>query len=181
MHERARLGLSRTWQHVRLFPSLTVMENVVLGARRFGGENPLASLAGRDRARRAALEKAARQVLGRVGLDDASDHLPGALSFGRQKLVALARALMNDGDCLLLDEPMAGVEGRIYDMIRAVIVEEAARGRAICAVEHDITFVKDLCPHAVFMFNGRIVATGTVDQLLARAELTDLYFGELDG
>ena len=85
---------------------------------------------------------------------DAADRFPSELSYGKQKLISIARALMNDGNCLLLDEPMAGVEGPAYDAIKALVRDEAAAGRAVCVVEHNISFIRDLCDSAVFMFNG---------------------------
>jgi ABC-type branched-subunit amino acid transport system ATPase component len=84
---------------------------------------------------------------------------------------------MNDGNCLLLDEPMAGVEGPAYDSIKAIVRDEAAAGRAVCVVEHNISFIKDLCDLAVFMFAGRIVQTGTIDEMVRSPQLTELYFG----
>jgi ABC-type branched-subunit amino acid transport system ATPase component len=103
--------------------------------------------------------------------------MPGELPFGQQKLVGLARTLMNDGEVLLLDEPMAGVEGQVYETIKQVVRDEAAAGRAVCVVEHNVSFIRDLCTRAVFMFNGRIEQTGTVEELLASDKLADLYFG----
>jgi len=99
------------------------------------------------------------------------------ISFGQQKLIGLARALMNDGDCLLLDEPMAGVEGQAYETMQNIIHEEAASGKAICIVEHNISFIKDLCNNAIFMSNGKILERGKIDDLLASKTLTELYFG----
>jgi len=91
--------------------------------------------------------------------------------------VALARTLMNDGEVLLLDEPMAGVEGQVYETIKQVVRDEAAAGRAVCVVEHNVSFIRDLCTRAVFMFNGRIEQTGTVEELLASEKLAEIYFG----
>ena len=68
------------------------------------------------------------------------------LSYGQQKLVGLARALMNNGQCLLLDEPMAGVEGRVHDTMKSIIRQEAAAGKAVCIVEHNVGFIRDLNP-----------------------------------
>jgi branched-chain amino acid transport system ATP-binding protein len=85
--------------------------------------------------------------------------------------------LMNDGALLLLDEPMAGVEGAAYETMQRVVREEAAAGRAVCVVEHNVSFIKDLCTSAVFMSFGRILERGSVDQLLGSPVLTDLYFG----
>ena len=179
MHERARLGLSRTWQNIRLFRSLSVLDNLIIAARHYPGESILRATFGARflrREREKIAERAYRQ-LEKVRLVGAAHRLPTELSYGKQKLVSIARALMNDGDCLLLDEPIAGVEGAAYEALKNVIRGEANEGRAICIVEHNISFVRDLCDRALFMFNGRIVDSGTIDELMARDDLTGLYFG----
>ena len=179
MHARARLGLSRTWQHIRLFPSLTVLDNLVVAPRLYAGESIVKCLFGAGalgRGRAALVERAMAQ-LAKVRMTHAASRYPTEFSYGKQKLISLARALMNDGNALLLDEPIAGVEGPAYDALTEVIRDEAAAGRAVCVVEHNISFVKDLCDRAVFMFQGRIVRTGTVADLMASEELTELYFG----
>jgi branched-chain amino acid transport system ATP-binding protein len=177
VHGRARTGLSRTWQHIRLFPSLTILENLLVAPRHSPDETPLASLLpGTADARRQIHERALAQ-LAKVKMLDTADRFPSELSYGKQKLISIARALMNDGNCLLLDEPMAGVEGPAYDAIKALVRDEATAGRAICVVEHNISFVRDLCDSAVFMFNGRIMARGTVEDLVRNPDLTELYFG----
>jgi len=177
VHGRARTGLSRTWQHIRLFPSLTILENLLVAPRHSPDETPLAGLLpGTADARQQIHERALAQ-LAKVKMLDAADRFPSELSYGKQKLISIARALMNDGNCLLLDEPMAGVEGPAYDAIKGLVRDEAAAGRAICVVEHNISFVRDLCDSAVFMFNGRIMASGTVEDLVRNPDLTELYFG----
>ena len=167
MHARARLGIARSWQHNRLFPSLTVLDNLVLGER--PRRNPARDAAATRERAMAQLEK--------VRMAEAAHRFPTEFSYGKQKLISLARVLMNDGDCLLLDEPMAGVEGPAYESIKRVVRDEAAAGRAVCVVEHNISFIKDLCDLAVFMFAGRIVQTGTIDEMVRSPELTELYFG----
>ena len=162
VYQRARLGIARTWQHVRLFPTLSVMDNLLLGPRDYPGTGS------RERA---------RAILERIGLAAAADKVPGELPFGQQKLVGLARTLMNDGEVLLLDEPMAGVEGQAYATMKQVVRDEAAAGRAVCVVEHNVSFIRDLCTRAVFMFNGRIEQSGSVEELLASEKLAELYFG----
>jgi len=162
VYKRARLGIARTWQHIRLFPTLSVMDNVLMGPREYPGEG---------------MEARALAVLERIGLAAAKDKMPGALPFGQQKLVGLARTLMNDGEVLLLDEPMAGVEGQVYETIKQVVRDEAKAGRAVCVVEHNVSFIRDLCTRAVFMFNGRIEQSGTVEELLASEKLAELYSG----
>jgi ABC-type branched-subunit amino acid transport system ATPase component len=162
VYRRARLGIARTWQHVRLFPTLTVFDNLLMGPREYPGrDSPARAMA----------------ILDRIGLAAARDKMPGELPFGQQKLVGMARTLMNDGEVLLLDEPMAGVEGQVYETIKQVVRDEAAAGRAVCVVEHNVSFIRDLCTRAVFMFNGRIEQTGTVEELLASEKLAELYFG----
>jgi branched-chain amino acid transport system ATP-binding protein len=175
--QRARSGLSRTWQHIRLFPSLSVLDNLLVAAREYPDETPVSSFRpGYSEWHRAIRDRAYAQ-LEKVRMADAANRMPAELSYGKQKLISIARALMNDGNCLLLDEPMAGVEGPAYDAIKSVVRDEAEAGRAICVVEHNISFVRDLCDQAVFMFNGRIAASGTIDELTKNPELTELYFG----
>jgi branched-chain amino acid transport system ATP-binding protein len=162
VYRRARLGIARTWQNIRLFETLSVLDNLLMGPRDYPGSNSVAR---------------AGAILERIGLAAARDKLPGELPFGQQKLVGLARTLMNDGEVLLLDEPMAGVEGQVYETIKQVVRDEAAAGRAVCVVEHNVSFIRDLCTRAVFMFNGRIEQSGTVEELLASDKLAELYFG----
>jgi ABC-type branched-subunit amino acid transport system ATPase component len=171
VYRRARLGIARTWQNVRLFPTLSVLDNVLMGSRHYPGES---LFSGR---KPLALRERADRILARIGLAGAEGRLPGELPFGQQKLVGLARTLMNDGEVLLLDEPMAGVEGQVYETIKQVVREEAAAGRAVCVVEHNVSFIRDLCTRAVFLFNGRIEQSGTVEELLASEKLAELYFG----
>jgi ABC-type branched-subunit amino acid transport system ATPase component len=99
------------------------------------------------------------------------------LSYGQQKLVAMARAIMNDGQCLLLDEPMAGVSGQIFDRIKQVIREQRDAGKAILLVEHNISFVKVVSNRVIFMASGTILAQGPLDEMLSNPQLTNLYFG----
>lgn len=179
VYRRARLGLSRTWQNMRLFASMTVLDNLLIGPREYAGESIVKALLRPPSLRRAgrAMRERALAVLERIGLAEARDKPVSALPFGQQKLIGLARALMNDGRCLLLDEPMAGVEGHAYDTMKAVVRQEARAGRAVCVIEHNVSFIKDLCDRAVFMFNGRIIKSGSVEELLASKELAQLYFG----
>jgi len=178
-YRRARLGLARTWQRPRLFESLSLVDNLLVSARDYPGErlfNLVFRLGHiRDSEQRGYAE--ALRLLERVGLADRAHNVSTKLSYGQQKLVGLARALMNDGRCILLDEPMAGVEGRTVETMKKVVRDEAAAGKAVCIVEHNISFIRDMCHRAVFMFNGRIVASGSVDELLADKRLAELYFG----
>ena len=112
-----------------------------------------------------------------MGLANVADALVTDLPYGQQKLVGVARALMGEAKCLLLDEPMAGVEGASYAAMQRVVREVADRGVAVCVVEHNVAFVRDLCDEGVFMFAGAIMARGSVAELVRDPQLTELYFG----
>jgi len=179
IHERARMGIARTWQNMRLFRTMTVLENMVVAPREYAGESMVRLCLRPGSVRRADGEACARAaaILERMQLGHLADSAVTDLPYGQQKLSGLARALMNDGSCLLLDEPMAGVEGQAYETMKAVVRQEAQAGRAVCVVEHNISFIKDLCTSAVFMSAGRILERGRIADLLASKTLAELYFG----
>jgi branched-chain amino acid transport system ATP-binding protein len=101
LHERARRGLARTWQHVRLFPSLSVIDNLLIGARQYPAESLVTLMfrPGKIRSAAKAARAKALDILARIGLPDTADKSVGDLPYGQQKLVGVARALMNDVSC----------------------------------------------------------------------------------
>jgi branched-chain amino acid transport system ATP-binding protein len=178
-HRRIHRGLSRTWQNVRLFPSLPVLDNLLIATHEYPGERLVNVLLGRRRLKehdRLARDKAT-DILARMGLANVAGSLVTDLPYGQQKLVGVARALMGEAKCLLLDEPMAGVEGASYAAMQRVVREVADRGVAVCVVEHNVAFVRDLCDEGIFMFAGAIMARGSVADLTRDPQLTELYFG----
>jgi ABC-type branched-subunit amino acid transport system ATPase component len=179
LYRRARLGIARTWQNMLLFRTMTVLENLLIAPRSYPGESILRVAFARATVRDAErlTHDKAMVTLERMGLEDTANDMVVDLPFGQQKLIGLARTLMNDGPVLLLDEPMAGVEGAAYETMQRVVREEAASGRAVCVVEHNVSFIRDLCSRAVFMANGKILQDGTVEELIGSAALTELYFG----
>ncbi len=180
MYRRARLGVARTWQHMRLFNSMSVLENMLVGGSDYLGESLLQLLfSGKSvkLAEQMAHERA-RTILKRMGMDALANTSVSDITFGQQKLIGLARALMSDAPCLLLDEPMGGVEGTAYETMRDIVRQEAQAGRAICVVEHNVSFIRDLCTSAVFMVQGRIMERGDVATLLESKVLAELYFGK---
>jgi branched-chain amino acid transport system ATP-binding protein len=180
-YRRAELGLARTWQSPRLFTSLSIIDNLLIADREYPGGSLYQTIFHHARvaAAGAAARQRARVLLDRVGLLQRASSMSTRLSHGQQKLVGLTRALMNDGSCLLLDEPMSGVEGRTVETMKSVIRAEAASGKAVCVIEHNVAFIRDVCDRAAFMFNGRIVADDKIERLLADKRLTSLYFGSL--
>jgi branched-chain amino acid transport system ATP-binding protein len=178
-HQRVRGGLSRTWQHTRLFPSLPVIDNLLISTHDYPAERLANVLFGPARLKvhdRVARDKAL-DLLGKMGLSNVANDLVSDLPYGQQKLVGVARSLMGNAKCLLLDEPMAGVEGQAYAAMQRVVREVAQSGVAVCVVEHNIAFIQDLCDEGVFMFSGAIMARGSVAELTRNPQLTELYFG----
>ena len=164
-----------------LFRSMSVMENLLIAPRAYPGESILRVAFGRGEIRRCGGRRCARARDGDPrrawGWRRPPTRWSTDLPFGQQKLVGLARTLMNDGAVLLLDEPMAGVEGAAYETMQ----RDRARGgrsrprglrRGAQRLVH-----QDLCTRAVFMARGSILQTGSVDELLASNVLTELYFG----
>ena len=176
-----RAGLARSFQDVRLFERMTVLDNVRVAIPGQPGERlgPLFLAPGRvARAERTTLERALG-YLAFVGLADKANEIAGNLAFGEQKLVALARLLATEADVLLLDEPASGVDhqwvGRILELIRRL----ARSGKTICLVEHNLEAVTAVADHAYFMEAGHIVAEGRPDELMADRRLGEIYFGKV--
>ncbi len=178
-HQRIRRGLSRTWQNIRLFPSLRVIDNLMVATHDYPGERLLDTLfrPARLRTYAGAAREKAMDLLGKMGLAAFAEDCVMDLPYGQQKLIGFARTLMGEPKCLLLDEPMAGVEGQAYAAMQRVVRDVAESGVAVCVVEHNIAFVRDLCDEGVFMFSGAIMARGSVAELTRDPQLTELYFG----
>ncbi|MBI2202309.1 MAG: branched-chain amino acid ABC transporter ATP-binding protein/permease [Candidatus Rokubacteria bacterium] len=175
-----RAGLARSFQDVRLFERMTVLDNVLVAIPDQPGERlgPLFFAPGRvARAERDNRERSLR-YLAFVGLAQRASDVAGALSFGEQKLVALARLLATEADVLLLDEPASGVDPQWVARILGLIRQCAEAGRTVCLVEHNLEAVLAVADHAYFMEAGRIIAEGPPERLMADARLAEIYFGK---
>jgi len=173
-------GLARTFQDVRLFERMTVLDNVVAAIPGQPGERlgPLFLAPWRAAAAERANRAKALGYLAFVGLADRAGEVAASLAFGEQKLVALARLIATEADVLLLDEPASGVDvhwvGRILELIRQV----AAAGKTVCIVEHNLEVVTAIADRAYFMEAGRIIAEGRPEELMADPRLGEIYFGK---
>ena len=177
----AHRGMVRSFQNVRIFPRLSAIENVMLAIPHQPGE-ALGPLFANWRGTAAAERKAhatAREWLHFVGMGAHEDVPAGALAFGQQKLVALARVLATDAEVLLLDEPASGIDRQWVDAMLDVIAALRDEGRTVCIVEHNLHVVERLADHTYFMELGKITAEGDFGELTANKRLAEAYFGVL--
>jgi ABC-type branched-subunit amino acid transport system ATPase component/ABC-type branched-subunit amino acid transport system permease subunit len=169
---RAHAGLARTYQLPRLFPSLTVLENVVLAERRL-------SLARLFLPRVTTAERArAMAVLADLGLAQYANTSPAALSYGQRKLIELAQVLWLAPALVLLDEPAAGISPALSQRLAGIIRQLRTEGVGVLLVEHDVAFLSSLSDRVYVMANGKIIAGGTVAEVTADQAVVDAYLGD---
>ena len=178
-HRTARLGVGRTFQDVRLFAAMSVLDNVAVAVPRQSGESVwrLLSAPRRVKADERKAKETATRCLRLVGLERMLDEPVSSLAFGDQKLVALARLLAMGSDVMLLDEPSAGADPQRVQHMLDVMDDIAGAGHAVCIVEHNLDVIRRLNGKAYFLESGRIVAVGTVETLMNQPELVQSYFG----
>ncbi len=175
--EVVRLGIARTFQHVKLVPDMSVLENVAIGAHLRGSAGPLASMFRLDRGDEARLFAEAARQIERVGLADQIDQPAGSLSLGQQRIVEIARALCADPVLLLLDEPAAGLRHMEKQRLATLLRQLRDGGMSVLLVEHDMGFVMDLADRVVVLDFGTKIAEGTPDAIKTNPEVIKAYLG----
>ncbi len=175
--EVAKLGIARTFQHVKLVPDMTVLENVAIGAHLRGHAGAISSMFRLDRADEAKLLAEAARQIERVGLADQIDQLAGALSLGQQRIVEIARALCVDPMLLLLDEPAAGLRHLEKQRLASLLRTLRDGGMSVLLVEHDMGFVMDLADRIVVLDFGTKIAEGTPQAIKTNPEVIKAYLG----
>lgn len=173
----ARAGLSRTFQHVKLVPDMTVLENVALGCYLRTKSGTLAAMLGLDRAEEMQARAEALRQLRRIGLAEQAHELAGNLALGPQRLVEIARALASDPSLLLLDEPAAGLRHKEKAALADVLKQLKAEGLSLLLVEHDMDFVMKLTDRIVVMEFGRYLMDGTPAEVQASPAVRAAYLG----
>lgn len=173
----ARLGVARTFQHVKLVPDMTVLENVAIGAHLRGRAGAISSMLRLDRADEARLLAEAARQISRVGLAEQIDQLAGSLSLGQQRIVEIARALCIEPMLLLLDEPAAGLRHMEKQQLAALLRQLRDGGMSVLLVEHDMGFVMDLADRIVVLDFGTRIAEGTPDAIKRNADVIKAYLG----
>ncbi|MGG5822908.1 ABC transporter ATP-binding protein [Falsiroseomonas sp. HW251] len=159
---RAARGISRTFQEIRLFPTLTALENVMVACQDNRGQRLGTAVFrwARTAADQRATQGRAEALLDMVGLADLADRLPTELSYGQQKRVGIARALATGTGLLLLDEPAAGLDPDAVRDLAALIRRLSREVGTILLIEHNLELVREICDVAVFLDAGRVVVAG---------------------
>jgi branched-chain amino acid transport system permease protein len=163
-NEIAALGVGRTFQNLQLFDNLSVLDNVMCGAHRhFAAEE--------------ANRRTARAALSFVGLQGAETLFPGALAFGHQRLLEIARALALEPRLLLMDEPASGLNDSETERLAELVLRIAALGVTVLLVEHDMRLVMGLADHVVVMHHGEKIADGSPDEIRSERAVIEAYLG----
>ena len=173
----ARAGLSRTFQHVKLVPDMTVLENVALGTYLRTRSGTARAMLGLNAAEERQARAEALRQLRRIGLAEQAHELAGNLALGPQRLVEIARALASDPSLLLLDEPAAGLRHKEKEALAEVLKQLKAEGLSLLLVEHDMDFVMKLTDRIVVMEFGRHLMEGTPAEVQASPAVRAAYLG----
>ena len=173
----ARRGMSRTFQHVKMVPDMTVLENVALGGYLRSSSGPLRAMLRLDRDEEKRLFAEAERQLTRIGMADKMHEQAGNLALGPQRLMEIARALCTDPSLLLLDEPAAGLRLKEKQALADVLRQLKAEGLSILLVEHDMDFVMGLVDHITVMEFGTKLMSGTPAEVQASPEVRAAYLG----
>jgi branched-chain amino acid transport system ATP-binding protein/branched-chain amino acid transport system permease protein len=166
-HQIARAGVCRTFQNVRLFNRLTVLENVEVGAA-----------GSRTKLRGKAMRQHARDALAELEISSYADRYASELPYGTQRRVEMARAIASDPDLLLLDEPAAGLNRAETEALSQTITElHATRELGVLVIDHDLRMITSLCKRIVVLDVGSVIAAGTPQEVTADPAVIAAYIG----
>jgi branched-chain amino acid transport system ATP-binding protein len=179
-HRITELGIARTFQNIRIFKEMTLLENVVVGMHDhldYGFSGLLFNLPSFRRIEAAARERAL-ELLSWVKLDHKAAMLADSLSYGEQRRLEFARALATKPKLLLLDEPVAGMNPAEKTELMVEIMNIKQRGFSVFLIEHDMRFVMGLCDRVAVLNFGRIIAEGPPDEIKNNPEVIEAYLGK---
>jgi len=181
-HQISRLGINRTFQNLRLFPRLDVLDNVLTGLTNRGGRSMLMAMLRlpylRHRERNMKLK--ALESLDRFGLGEKAAWPAEVLAYGDKKRVELARAVVGDPALLLLDEPVAGLNSQETAAVGEQLKQLRRSGHTILLVEHDMELVMEIADQVVVLDSGRCIAIGTPEEVRRNPLVLEAYLGTME-
>ncbi len=181
-HQRAAMGMARTFQNVALFRGMSVLDNIKLGGHTRLHANPFSALQYLGSAQReeiALRREIEREVIDFLEIDHIRNLPVAGLSYGLQKRVELARALAMRPKVLMIDEPVAGMNREeTEDMARFILDIQEERGISVLLIEHDMGLVMDISNHVVVLNFGQVIARGTPAQVRSHPEVIRAYLGD---
>lgn len=178
----AKLGLGRVFQHPQVVAGMTVMDNLMIARHRKFGYSVISEMLNLPAVRRAEEEAraAVQAVAKRIGLADYLDMETGSLPYGHRKLLELGRVMLLEASYLLLDEPIAGLNDAETEQLGNLVLELREHQKmTVLLVEHNMGLVRKLCDHVVVLDTGRVIATGTPEEVLNDPQVLLAYLGEV--
>ena len=181
-HRIARLGIARTFQNLKLFPRLSVLDNVLTGLTCEGGESLLMAMLRLPylRHRERQLKLRALEALDRFGLTDKSDWPADVLAYGDKKRVELARAIVGRPQLILLDEPVAGLNAEETAAVSEQLAFLRRGGYSLLLVEHDMDLVMRIADQVIVLDSGKCIASGTPDEIRNNPLVLEAYLGRME-
>lgn len=171
-HQISFYGITRTFQNVRLFEQMTVLDNILVVITE---RNVFSSIFEKHNQYH---YKIAEQVLKKVGLWEKKDQLALNLSYGQRKLLEIARTLVMKAEVYLFDEPFAGLFPEMRKIVSNIIRELKKEGKTIILIEHDMGLIRQLCDYIFVMDEGKLLAEGKPEQVLEKKEVIEAYLGD---